>query len=162
MNSTGPMRGRFHSRRSAAPRGRGTRGQGDKGTRGQGDRGSRRVSDSISPPPLVPLSPCLLVAPSPCLPVSPSLCGPSVTRVVIHPAVARLLRKREEGERVAERHVVRVDVVAQWVLIGHEEEDSVDRIVTQAASVRETGASIGTAAGADVGLFQVKAQEIAA
>src|SRR5262245_139737 len=65
----------------------------------------------------------LSVSPSLCLSFSPSLClsiltvlWSSVTRLVIHPAVARLLRRREEREHVAERDVVRIDVVAQRVL----------------------------------------------
>src|SRR5262249_26345999 len=127
--------------------------QRDKGTRRRGDKEKGRQEDketrgfeflvSLSPLLLVPLSPCFSI------PIPHVL---SVARVVIHSAVARLLRRREEREQVAERHVVRVDVVAQGVLIGHEEEDRVNRIVSQASSVRETGASIVTAAGAAVGL----------
>ena len=66
-----------------------------------------------------------------------------VSRVVIGPGRAWLLRRRQERERVLERHVIGVDVVARgYPAVGYQEEERINDVVNRTPAVWETGPGV--------------------
>jgi len=71
--------------------------------------------------------------------------------IVNHPTSTWLLGRRKEPERIAERHVVGVNVVpSSECLVGDEKEKRVNPIIAWAPPVREARAGIVSSTGASV------------
>ena len=71
------------------------------------------------------------------------------------------MREREERERVAQRHVVTVHVVAEGCLVVNEEKKYIDCVITETSPVRERRRGVVTTSGAGVRLGQIQTEEVA-